>query len=48
MPSYAGQLNEEEIMQLIAYLKSIGNQTPEQIGATEPSRLPTNEKRDGD
>ena len=28
MPSYAGQLSEEEIMQLIAYLKSIGNQNP--------------------
>jgi cytochrome c oxidase subunit 2 len=28
MPSYAGQLGEEEIMQLIAYLKSIGNQNP--------------------
>jgi cytochrome c oxidase subunit 2 len=26
MPSYSGQLNEEEIMQLIAYLKSIGEQ----------------------
>src|SRR5437868_6807182 len=25
MPSYAGQLSEEEIMQLIAYLKSIGD-----------------------
>jgi len=28
MPSYTGQLSEEEIMQLIAYLKSIGNQNP--------------------
>ena len=26
MPSYTGQLSEEEIMQLIAYLKSIGHQ----------------------
>ena len=26
MPSYSGQLGEEEIMQLIAYLKSIGDQ----------------------
>jgi cytochrome c oxidase subunit 2 len=26
MPSYSGQLSEEEIMQLIAYLKSIGGQ----------------------
>ena len=38
MPSYAGQLSEEEIMQLIAYLKSIGNQNPEEAGATPPSR----------
>jgi cytochrome c oxidase subunit II len=28
MPSYTGQVSEEEIMQLIAYLKSIGNQNP--------------------
>ena len=28
MPSYSGQLSEDEIMQLIAYLKSIGDQTP--------------------
>jgi cytochrome c oxidase subunit 2 len=28
MPSFAGHLNEEEIMQLIAYLKYIGNQRP--------------------
>ena len=26
MPSFAGHLSEEEIMQLIAYLKYIGNQ----------------------
>ena len=37
MPSYSGQLGEEEIMQLIAYLKSIGEQPPE-VGATEPLR----------
>jgi cytochrome c oxidase subunit 2 len=28
MPSFSGHLSEEEIMQLIAYLKSIGNQEP--------------------
>jgi cytochrome c oxidase subunit 2 len=28
MPSFSGHLSEEEIMQLIAYLKSIGNQSP--------------------
>ena len=28
MPSFTGHLSEEEIMQLIAYLKSIGNQEP--------------------
>jgi cytochrome c oxidase subunit II len=27
MPSYAGQLSEEEIMELVAYLKSIGEQS---------------------
>jgi cytochrome c oxidase subunit 2 len=27
MPSFAGTLSEQEIMQLIAYIKSIGNQT---------------------
>jgi cytochrome c oxidase subunit 2 len=34
MPSFAGHLSEEEIMQLIAYLKAIGNETPD---ATESS-----------
>ena len=28
MPSFAGQLSEEEIMQLIAYVKAIGQQEP--------------------
>jgi cytochrome c oxidase subunit 2 len=28
MPSFAGHLSEEELMQLIAYLKYIGNQPP--------------------
>jgi cytochrome c oxidase subunit 2 len=28
MPSFAGHLTEEEVMQLVAYLKSIGNQPP--------------------
>ena len=28
MPSFAGHLTEEEVMQLIAYLKSIGNEPP--------------------
>jgi cytochrome c oxidase subunit 2 len=30
MPSFAGHLSEEEIMQLVAYLKYIGNQPPSQ------------------
>jgi len=28
MPSFAGRLSEEEIMQLIAYAKAIGQQEP--------------------
>jgi mono/diheme cytochrome c family protein len=28
MPSFAGHLSEEEIMQLIAYVKAIGQQEP--------------------
>ena len=28
MPSFAGHLSEEEIMQLIAYVKAIGKQEP--------------------
>jgi len=36
MPSYAGQLSEEEIMQLIAYLKSIGGSSAGKVGPTEP------------
>ncbi len=38
MPSYAGQLSEEEIMQLVAYLKALGNKVPEQMETTAPSR----------
>jgi mono/diheme cytochrome c family protein len=30
MPSFAGHLSEEEIMQLVAYLKSIGNEAPDE------------------
>jgi mono/diheme cytochrome c family protein len=30
MPSFSGHLSEEEIMQLIAYLKTIGQQEPPQ------------------
>ena len=29
MPSFKGHISEEEIMQLIAYIKSIANKTPE-------------------
>src|SRR5437773_12156556 len=36
MPSYAGQLSEEETMQLIAYLKSIGGSSAGKVGPTEP------------
>jgi cytochrome c oxidase subunit II len=37
MPSFAGTLSEEEIMQLIAYIKSIANQTPpNESGPNEP------------
>jgi cytochrome c oxidase subunit 2 len=28
MPSFAGHLSEEEVMQLIAYVKAIGQQEP--------------------
>jgi cytochrome c oxidase subunit 2 len=37
MPSYSGNLNEEEIMQLISYLKSLGNATTQDVRASEPS-----------
>jgi len=29
MPTYQGHINEEQLMEIIAYLKSIGNETPE-------------------
>ena len=38
MPSFAGTLSEEEIMQLIAYIKSIGNQTPSNESAPNEQR----------
>ena len=34
MPSYAGHLSEEEMMQLISYLKSLGDQTAPRAEAT--------------
>src|SRR5204863_3591455 len=37
MPSYAGQLSEEEIMQLLAYLKSIGGSSAAKVGPIEPA-----------
>jgi cytochrome c oxidase subunit 2 len=36
MPSYSGNLSEEEVMQLIAYLKSLGDQPPETEKAHAP------------
>jgi cytochrome c oxidase subunit II len=38
MPSFAGTLSEQDIMQLIAYIKSIGNQTPPNEAALNESR----------
>ncbi len=31
MPSYTGKISEEELLQLIAYIKSIGNQKPPEL-----------------
>jgi cytochrome c oxidase subunit 2 len=28
MPTYEGHISEDELLQLIAYIKSIGNETP--------------------
>jgi cytochrome c1 len=36
MPTYSGNLSEEEVMQLIAYIKSLGEQSPETAGAHTP------------
>ena len=32
MPSFAGQLGEDEIMKLIAYIQSLAPETPDQGG----------------
>lgn len=34
MPSYTGHLSEEEVMQLISYIKSLGDQTPDRAEAS--------------
>jgi len=49
MPSYQGQVNEEEILQLIAFIKSLGpGQTPQRNeNAEPPSIVPNPEKREG-
>jgi len=35
MPSFTGHISEAEIMQIIAYLKSIGEQPAKQTGPSE-------------
>ncbi len=45
MPSFSGHITEEEIMQIIAYLKSIGDEPkPDQTGVATPNQ-PPNETR---
>ena len=31
MPSFSGKISEEELLQVIAYLKSVGGQPPQQV-----------------
>jgi cytochrome c oxidase subunit 2 len=40
MPTYQGQLSEEQILQLIAYIRSLGG-TEQQSGATTGARTPS-------
>lgn len=37
MPSFQGQISEEQVLQLIAYIKSLGDPTQQQTPAVEPS-----------
>ncbi len=38
MPTYQGQLNEEQLLQLIAYIRSLGTNTPSTTGGTASAR----------
>jgi cytochrome c oxidase subunit 2 len=48
MPSYQGQVNEEEILQLIAFLKSLrAGQTPPRVETAEPPLNPILDRKQG-
>jgi cytochrome c oxidase subunit II len=48
MPAYLGQINEEEVLDLIAFLKSLGpGQTPRRTEDADPPLNPILEKRQG-
>ena len=48
MPSFRGQLDEEEIVQLIAFLKSLkAGQTPRRTESADPPLSPILEKQEG-
>ena len=40
MPTYQGQLSEEQVLQLIAYIRSLGG-TEQQTGATSGANTPS-------
>lgn len=41
MPAYKGQVNEEQVLQLIAYIKSLGAPDPAMLGQGQPASKPT-------
>ena len=41
MPTYAGQLSEEQVLDLIAYIKSLSSNTPPQQQQQNPQSVPT-------
>jgi cytochrome c oxidase subunit II len=48
MPSYLGQANEEEVLQLIAFIKALGpGQTPQRTEEADPPLNPILEKKQG-
>jgi cytochrome c1 len=40
MPPFQGRVNEEEVMQLIAYIKSLGQPGAKQAATAKPAESP--------
>jgi len=47
MPTFQGQVSEEQLLQLVAYIKSIGGKAPGDAGVSNPNAAPAAVKQSG-